>query len=171
MLCAAMRGGDITQYRIVADLNPVTSGSLELCCFDGAGIGCSFIKSARYELIRLAEPQGMGRSNQVARVRGIRQRRKVRAECGGRAWRRRYVQPSGWHQRTAESFRVRNASRSDQRNRSNAKAHNDEVERPRVAATQIEGSLSKSSTPSLLTGDATRRSLEPIVRRNPQTAC
>jgi hypothetical protein len=87
LLCAAMRDGDITQYRIAADLNPATSGSLELCCFDGTSIGCSLTKSARYELIRLAEPQSMGRSHQVARVRGVRQRRKVRAECGGRAWR------------------------------------------------------------------------------------
>jgi hypothetical protein len=165
LLCVATRGGDVTQYRIAADLNPATSGSLELCCFHGASIGCSFIKSARYELIRLAEPQGMGRSNQVARVRGVRQRRKIRAECGGRAWRRRYVQPSGWQQRTAESFRVRNASRSDQSNRGNAKAHNDEVERRGVALPTNEADLYRSSTPSLAQRRRDSRSLQPIVRR------
>jgi hypothetical protein len=147
MLCAPMRDGDVTQYRIAADLNPATSGSLELCRFDGASIGCSFIESARYELIRSAEPQGMGRSNHVARVRGVRRPRKVRAECGGRAWRGRYMQPSGLYQRTAESFRVRNASRSDQRNRGNAKAHNDEVERRGDAPTSNEADLYGSSIP------------------------
>jgi hypothetical protein len=149
LLCAAVRDCDVTQYRIAADLNPATSGSLELCCFDGASIGCLFIESARYELIRLAKPQGLSRSKQAARVRGVRHRRKVRAECGRRAWRGRYVLPSGWHQRTAESFRVRNASRSDQRNRGNAKAHNDEIERRGVASTTNEAALSQSSTPSL----------------------
>jgi hypothetical protein len=148
-----MRDGDVAQYRIAADLNPATSGSLELCRFGGASIGCSFIESARYELIRLAEPQGMGRSNHVARVRGVRRARKVRAECRGRAWRGRYMQPSGWYQRTAESFRVRNASRSDQRNRGNAKAHNDEVERRGVAPKINEDALSQSSIPSLPTED------------------
>jgi hypothetical protein len=43
-----MRDGHVTQYRIAADHNPATIGSIELRCFDGARIGCSFIESTRY---------------------------------------------------------------------------------------------------------------------------